>query len=190
MCSIAGASLALSAIGTGMSAMGQVNQANAQSQAAAYQAQVARNNQIIADQNAKVALDAGRVQEQNQRLKTAALIGSQRAAIAGSGLDANTGSAVDLQSDAAMLGEQDARTIYQNAKLKAYGYETQASSQGAQAGLLDTQAANAQSAGTLGVMTSLISGASTVSDKWSKWISTGSGSGTTIQADNPLVAFS
>ncbi len=73
------------------SAGGSIMQGVSQSQAANYQAQVARNNQVIAQQNAKLAIQEGGVQEQAQREKTSQLIGGEIAQEAASGVSPNTG---------------------------------------------------------------------------------------------------
>jgi len=149
--------------------MSSMKQAQAQQEQASYQADVARNNQVIAQQNAKAALDAGETEAQTQRIKTAALVGQQRSAAAGSGLDPNVGSAADLQGDAAFLGEQDVNTIKHNATLQAYGYQVQGTTAAAQAGLYEAQAKAAGGNGLLSAGGSLAGGASTVSDKWLKY---------------------
>lgn len=160
--------IASSVIGTGMSAMGAIQQGNAQAQAANYQAQVAANNKIIADQNARYAIQAGQVQEANKRTQTAALIGTQRAAGAANGLDVNSGSNVDLQASAATLGEADALTIRDAAARQARGYQIQGLDYQATAQLDQMRANNASQAGGLNAFASILGGASSVADKWSK----------------------
>ena len=86
---LAGASLAATAGGTILSAAGQSQQAAQQAAAANYQAQIARMNQQAAERNAQLALQQGEAQEDRQRLKTAQLMGSQRAAFAAQGGDVN-----------------------------------------------------------------------------------------------------
>ncbi len=157
---IAAASLAASAVGTGVAMYGQSQQAAAQSQAANYQSAVARNNAIIANQNAQAALDAGQAQEQQQRLKTAGLIGAERATMAANGVELDSGSALNVQSSAASLGELDALTVRSNAARQAYGYQTQATNFGAQAQLDNSQASWASATGQIGMASSFLGGAS------------------------------
>ena len=138
---------------------GSVMQGISQSQAANYQAQVARNNQTIAQQNAKLAIEQGGVAEQAQRMKTFQLIGSEVAQEAASGVSPNSGSALNVRSSAAETGELDALTIRSNAQLAARNAQIQGMSYGAQAGLYSSMANWAG-------MNSILGGASSVSDKW------------------------
>jgi hypothetical protein len=131
------------ALPSAMLDVGGLNQqASAQAGMANYQAQIARNNQMIAEGYAQRALQQGKVDEQNQRLKSAAALGSQRASLASQGGDVNSGSPLDLQADTARLGEYDAQAIRNNAALKAYGYRVQAFNNAADAGRYDLQAAD------------------------------------------------
>lgn len=160
------AALALSGVGAAVSAYGAIQQGNAAASAANYQAQVARNNQIIADQNAQFALQQGQQQEAAKQQQTAQTISDQRAVTAAAGIDPNRGSSLRIQGDTAALGELDAQTIRNNASRTAWGFQTQGANFGAQAGLLQSQASNATAAGQLGAFSSIIGGASSVSNKW------------------------
>jgi hypothetical protein len=125
---------------------GMSEQAGAQAGMAGYQAQVARNNQMIAEGYAQRALQQGQVDEQTQRLKTAAALGTQRASLASQGSDVDSGSPLDLQGDTARMGEYNAQTVRNNAALKAYGYRVQAYNNAADAGRYDLQAADTMAA--------------------------------------------
>ncbi len=159
-------SLALTAASTVMGAIGQRQQAAASAGMANYQAQVARNNQMVAEWNAQRALQQGQVDEQNQRLKSAALLGSQRAALASQGGDVDSGSPLDVQADTARAGEYDAQTIRNNDALKAYGYRVQGANAGAEANLDDYKAASTMAALPYGIGSSLLGGASSLGDKY------------------------
>ncbi len=135
-------------------------QAGAQAGMANYQAQVARNNQMIAENYAQRALQQGQVDEQNQRFKTAAALGSQRASLASQGGDVNSGSPLDLQADTARMGEYDAQAVRSNAGLKAYGYRVQAYNNAADAGRYDLQAADTWAALPYRIGSSLLNNAS------------------------------
>ena len=163
----------MAAIGLGMSAVGTVAQMYGQyqagqagAQAARYQAAVARNNAIVSGYNAQQALDQGDAAVTQSQMKTRSLIGAQRAALAANGVDVNSGSALDVQSDSAMLGQLDALTLRYNAQTKANAYLSQAGQYIAQGGLFDQQAGSALDASLIGMGTSLLSGASSVGDKW------------------------
>lgn len=157
-------------------AAGARTQAQAVSEASKYQAQVARNNAVIDEQNAQVALDAGRTAEQGQRQKTAQIIGQTRNAIAANGFSTTNGTPADIISDEAKLGELDALTIRHNAARQAYGYRVEGMSDEAQAGLLEREGANALVAGEIKAgaaktagLSSILSGATSLSDKFLGW---------------------
>lgn len=166
---IAIAGLVTGVAGGAMSAMGQAQQANAAAANASYQAGMMRNQQLIAQKNAEEALKRGAIAEEQQRLKTGQIIGSQRAALASQGADINTGSPLDIQTDTARAGEQDALTIRSNSAREAYNYQVQASGAGAQAGLLDMQSANATASLPFTVGSTLLGTASSVAGKWADW---------------------
>ena len=156
-------------VGAVTGAIGSYNSGAANADAAMYQAAVARNNQTVAMQNAKYALDAGRVQEQAQRQKTAQMIGAQRAAMAANGIDISSGTPARIQESTGIVGELDALTIRNNAARQAYNYQVQAGDFEANAGMLDRTASNARTAGSIGAISSIVGGASGVADKWLKW---------------------
>jgi hypothetical protein len=156
------AGLVGSLVGSVVNASGQQEQAQAQSEAAAYQAQVAQNNAAIAQQNAKLDIQAGETAAVNQGLKTRAAVGTARANQGASGVDPNTGSASAVQAGQQEIGYLDALTLRSDAAKKAYGQEVAATSDTAQAGLEELEAGQAQEAGTIGEVGTLLSGASTV----------------------------
>lgn len=163
---IAAIGLAATAIGAGVSAYSAIEQGNAASSAANYQAQVARNNQIIADQNAQVALQQGEQQVNAKQEQTAQVISQQRAITAAAGVDPNQGSSARIQGDTAALGALDVNTIRNNAQRTAYGFQTQGMNFADNASLLQSQSSQASSAGALGSFSSIIGGASSVAGKW------------------------
>ena len=159
---VAAVSLGMAAASTVMGAIGKSQEGAAQAGMANYQAQLARNNQQVAEWNAQRALQQGQVDEQNQRFKTASVLGSQRAALASQGGDVDSGSPLDIQADTARAGEYDAQAIRNNAALKAYGYRVQAANAGGEANLDDYKAASTMSALPFGVGSSLLGGLSSV----------------------------
>jgi hypothetical protein len=127
-----------------------------------YQAQLARNNQMIAEGYAQRALQQGQVDAQNQRFKTAATLGSQRASLASQGGDVDSGSPLDLQADTARIGEYNAQAVRNNAALKAYGYRVQGYNSAADANRYDAEAANTMALLPYRIGSSLLSGAKTL----------------------------
>lgn len=160
------AALGASAVGAGVSAYSAHEQGVAQQQAMLYQAQIARNNQDIANQYAEAEIQKGQRLEEAKRMETASQEGAVRAAAGASGLEVNADSPLRLQGDTAKLGELDALTIRDNASRAAYGYKVQGMSYAAQAQLDEMGGASAARAGVLGQWSSIIGGASSVSDKW------------------------
>lgn len=156
---LAGMSIISSLAGAGMSAY-------AQSQSADYNAQVARNNQIVANQNAGMAIEQGAQAEQTQRIKTGSMISGAEAQQAASGINPNTGSALNVRSSAAETGELDADTIRYNSNLQARNLQYQSSQFGAQAQLDSSMAG-------WSVANSILGGASSVSNKWLQYQQSG-----------------
>lgn len=180
---LAVASLATSALSAGVGAIGAIQQGQAaaaaarqQSAAAAYQAQVARNQQQVLEWQARDAEARGSEEERQRRVKTRLQIGAQRAAMASQGVDLGEGSPLDIVGDTAAVGEQDALSIRSNARREAWDFRLRGTNAGADAAMGDfssralaRRAASYESASWLGVGANLISGASTVSDRWSMY---------------------
>ena len=155
--------------GTALGAYGQIQAGQQAAAAAEYNAAVARNNQIIADRQAEDALKRGQVAEEEQRRRTRAMAGTQRAALAASGVQLDQGSPVDILSDTAQFGELDALTIRNNAEREAYGYRVQGMNFGAEAGLQQARAASAMPSALIGAGSTLLSGAASTYDRYSTW---------------------
>lgn len=141
--------------GSALSAVGSVRQGQQQANAANFNAAVAANNAQLATQNATTAGQVGAEETAITQQKTRAEVGAIKAAQAANGIDINSGSAVDVRSSASELGELNAITIRGNAARTAYGYQTQARSDEANANLLrqeanyDTEAGDTKAATTL-----------------------------------------
>lgn len=166
---MANISLATTGLGTYMQYQGQKAQAVAQQQQYEYQAKVNENNQKIAEWQAQDAKDRGDIAEKQHRIKVSQLKGRQRSALAASGVVVDEGSGLDILGDTAEMGELDALTIRSNAEREAYDYEVSAMNSGAQAGINRASGENAYAAGNYGAMTTLLSGAGSVADKWYRW---------------------
>lgn len=160
-------SLALGAAGAGVSAYGTYEQGQATANAASYSAEVAKNNQIVAEQNAKYAEAAGEAQATATGLKGSATAARVKTAQAASGIDVNRGSAVDVQVSQREQEQLDTETVLNNAMLQAYGYRTAGVNYGAEAGLQEAKASQAKTGGVLGAAGSLLSNASGLGFKWS-----------------------
>lgn len=152
--------------GTLMGAAGAIQSGNAAKAAGDYNAQVAENNKIVAERQAADALARGQIAEDEQRRKTMAIKGAQRAALGASGVALDSGSPLDILGDTAAFGELDALTIRSNAEREAYGYRVQGMNFEAEAGLARAQGKAAQTAGYVGAGGTLLSGLATVGDRW------------------------
>ena len=157
------ASIASTAIGTGISAIGQARQASAQRQQAQYQARVAENNAITAERLAEDSIQRGQIEEQRNRAQTRQLQGRQTAALAASGVDVASGSALDVISDTAAVGEIDALTIRDNAAREAWQRRMQAQEFTQQGALFSAEAAATSSLAPVGT---LLTGIGGIADRW------------------------
>lgn len=168
---------ALALVGTiasaGIGAVGAMQSASAQKSQADYQAAVARNNATIARQNAEQTAEAGAVAAQNSSLKAGAMTSGARAMAAAHGIDVNSGSAQDVQDSSQKIGLMDALTVYNNSEQKAYGQMSQAKNFDYEAQLDTMKGDSASSAGMIGAMSSLVSGASSFSSKWMSFSNAG-----------------
>ena len=161
--------LGAQAASTLFSAVGGVKQGAAAAGVAEYQAQVARNNATIARQNAEYASQAGETAAQALDLKARSALGSIRAAQSASGLSIDSPSLQDVYEGSAQVYRLDTANIVQNAALRARSYEAQGTEYLAEADLQERKASDSQSAGTLAAVGSLLSGASSFADKWTRY---------------------
>lgn len=166
---IAGAGLAMAAAGTAMTVSGQMNAQAAAGAQANYMRQVQQQQQQAAEVQARDAVARGAIAEQKTRDATGQRIGTETAALAGQGTDLS-GSPTDILTDTRKAGELDALTVRNNAAREAWGYEVQGSNAAANA-----QLSGSFSPSNIGAGASLLSGASSLSDKWSKFQYNGTG---------------
>lgn len=155
----------------GMQVVGAVGQASAARQQskdnqAAYESQaaVSRNNAMIAEWQARDALQRGARSEQQQRLKTASLKGSQRARLAANGVALDEGSALNILDDTDYMGEQDALTIRDNTAKEAWAHRNQASGYTSDSSMLSARAGAEDPNGAM--FGSLLTGAGQVASSW------------------------
>jgi hypothetical protein len=163
---LAMSSMSLAAGGAVGKAFGSWFGGQAESNMYQYQAGVAKVNQQIAEQNAKYAVAAGEEKAQESGLKTRAEIGQTRAIQGASGLDVNRGSAVEVRASEADIGAENTAIIRSNAAREAYDYKVQGFQAGAQSTIYGMVAKNVVTAGNMGAVSSILGGASSVSDKW------------------------
>ena len=162
-------SAAAAVIGLAMSAFGYYQQGEQQKAQYQYQADMMARNAKIADMNAADAQRRGDIEEKQNRLKVAGLIGTQKSAFASSGVAIEEGSPLEVTSDTAAWGEWEAQTIKHNTAKEIWGIKNISADYRAQSGLYDAAATNAYQGGMFKAGGSLLSGAGTVADKWSSW---------------------
>lgn len=168
MCELATIAAAASVASAAMGAFGAIQQGQAAKNAAEYQAAVDRNNQQVAEWQAKDAVDRGAEAERQHRIKVAGVLGSQKAAMAANGLDLSSGSPLDILGDTAMYGELDALTIRSNAEREAYGYRVRSQDFASSAQLAQMRGSSAATAGMIGAGATLLTGAGQAASTWAK----------------------
>jgi len=160
------ASMGMSAVGAGINVFGAIQSGAAQSRMYQYQAGVAETNQKIALQNRDYALNAGETEAVRYGMGAAQRGAQIKTGMSASGMDIGSGSKADVQSSQQVVSGMDLGQIRNNAARKAYGYEVEAAQNTAQAGLYTRAASDAESAGGIKALGSLVSGAGSVADKW------------------------
>ena len=138
----------------------------AQKQMYDYQAGVAKLNAEISRQNETYATQVGEIQATQAGLQGAQRMGKIRAAQGASGLDVNSGSNKQVQDSQVEITKFDAAAIRSNAARTAYTYANQAVGFGAQANMDTVAGKNARMAGLIGVGSSLVGAAASVSSEW------------------------
>lgn len=161
------ASAVMGGVGTAVQAVGAMQASSAQESAYEYQAQVSANNAKLAEWQAQAELEKGAQAEMEQRRKTAALKGSQRATMAARGLDLGVGSPLNILTETDYLGEMDALTIRDTAARNAWAARVQGTNDLNNAQLLKMRA-EAESPIMAGAG-SLLTGAGAVADRWYKY---------------------
>ena len=171
------AGIGLAGIGAVTNAYGTYESGQAQSKMYGYQAGLAQYNAQIDKQNADYAMAAGEQSAAKYGMGARFQAGKIVAAQSASGIAIGGGSAADVVAGQKTVTDIDMATIRNNAARTAYGYETKAVSDTAQAGIYSAASANASAAGKIGAIGSLISGAGSVATKWSQYGQTFGGAG-------------
>lgn len=157
----------------GIGAVGAIQQGQAASAQAQYQSQVARNNQIVAEQNARYQATAASTRAQTEDMKNRALLGSIEAAQGASGIAFDSPTLEQIRESQRQVGRLSTQNVYNEGLQEARQSQQAASGFAAESQLSNMRASSASSAGTTGAFTSLLSGASSFSDKWMKFKNAG-----------------
>ena len=162
-------SLAMTAIGTVAGIASSASQAQAQSAQAEYQSKIAQRNADLAEQQASAQRMQGYENMAAERLKTARLIGQQRAQAGASGVAVDSGSFLDVAEDTAARGDIAAINAYNKGIDTGYNSEIQAWNYESQAAGYDYSAGQAQSAGVLSAIGQGIGGIADMGSTWAKF---------------------
>ena len=161
-----GVSMAMSAGGSLLNAFGESKAGSAQADMLSYRAGLAQYRKKIALQNRDFAYEQGEEEAMRFGFKARQRAGAIKAAQGASGIDVGSGSPKAVREGQRRITEIDLGTIYDNAARRAYGFETEAAYEETQAALYDEAASRTRSATSMKVASSLLSGATAVSDKW------------------------
>lgn len=155
------ASLAIAATvgSSAIQGIGAIQQSQASAAAAGYNAKVAGMNAQIATQNANLTGAEGEQNVGAAELKTKAQVGGITANQGASGEEVNTGSAVNVRESAAQEGMLNALNVRSQAARAAYGYQTQAAGDVAQAGLYRSEQSADKTAGFINAGADILGGA-------------------------------
>lgn len=159
-------SLGGSMLGGVLGAEGAKTSADASANMYKYKAGVARVNSQIEQSNAEWALMAGESKGMQAGLEYAQRKGGILTTQGASGFDVNAGSNTRVRDSEGTIAQYDQSNIAVNAKRESQSYQNRAYSAEAEAGLADMGATNAQKAGDIGVMSSILGGATSVANKW------------------------
>jgi hypothetical protein len=123
-----------------------VQQYESQKAEARYNEAVENDKARIGEAQAEQALQLGNIEEDRQRARVRAAIGSQRVALAANNIDTSSGTALDLIGETAQFGEEDALAIRANAAREAWGYKVGANDSRNQAKLTKAAGKNKSTA--------------------------------------------
>lgn len=170
---VLGVSLGASIFGSIYKAKGEKDLAESKAKTYEYQAGVAEVNKDIALQNRDYAFQVGESEAVAYGLKAQRRAGQLKAAQGASGIDIGSESSVAVREGQKATTRLDLATIRSNAARVAYGYESEAVQYENQAELYRRGAKDTRKAGRTSATASLISGVSSVADKWGKASSVG-----------------
>lgn len=162
----AGIGIGTSVAATSLNSQAALQSSSAQSSQYLYQAGIAEMNRRTALENRDYALTVGESEALAFGLKAGQRKGEIRAAQGASGIDVGSGSSKDVRVSQEQLDRLDADTIRRNAARVAYGHSIEAAREEAQTELYRRASKDTIEGGKIKARASLISGASSVADKF------------------------
>jgi hypothetical protein len=169
----ASASMLSGILGTGQQALADVAGGMGQADQYAYQAAIATNNAATTRANAAAEMAAGGYAESALKMGTGRLRAEQRAAYAANGIDVSLGSPIDIDNSTATLGAMDAAMVHYNAARSAFGLESQAREFEEESSMFRRAATNAKKVGMSKAKQTILSGATSLSSRWSQFKQSG-----------------
>lgn len=181
-------SIGTSLLSGAMGVAGAKSSADASADSFNFKAGIARLNADINKQNAAWAINSGGIKAANYGLKAGQDIAETKVTQAASGLDINSGSKEAVRDTQQTVAKYDQDIIRADAAHTAHGYEVKAAADTAEAAMDTAAASNAQKAGKLNMLSSVIGTATSVASKWTQGntigMFSGSGSGPIGTFDN------
>ncbi|MEA4834960.1 MAG: hypothetical protein VB133_07495 [Anaeromusa sp.] len=163
--------VALQIAGTLFSAVAQKQQADAQAAVYNAQAQQADQNAKIANRQQESVADAYAEKQNDLRQRMRVAAGQQAATYGARSLEGGAGSALDVLAGTYEGYQRDTRNLLSNQRNDVWGKQVEETNYTNQANQYRASADNASTAGNMGMLTTLVSGAATTSaymDKWKK----------------------
>lgn len=170
-------SVGSSLLGGALGGAGASFSAGASADSFNFKAGIAKLNADIDKQNASWAINSGGIKATNYGLKAGQEIADTKVVQAASGLDVNSGSKEAVRDTQQTVAAYDQGLIRADAAHTAHGYEVKAAADTAEASMDTAAASNAQKAGKLDVLKSIIGTASSVASKWTQGNTIGMWSG-------------
>jgi len=157
----------LAFLGLGLGVKGAYDQSQARKDALEQQAEIARQNKVLADMQAKDALERGALAKQGHRRQVNQIRGNQIASMAARGLDLGGGTAADVLASTDIMAQYDSKTIGDNAEKEAEGFRMMGKNYLANSSLLSMRAGRENP--LLSGATSLLTNADKVSEYWNQY---------------------
>jgi hypothetical protein len=149
--------VAIPFIMVGMAVMGSVMSAQAQKKEGEAAKEAAQYNAAISRRNAEISMDQAAMDAEAQGRDARAKAGSMRAAYGASGVTME-GSPLDVLESSAITAEQDRQTILYKGRIKALGFEDEAT-------LYDMSGENAEERGNSRSTATLLGGIGSAAGK-------------------------
>ena len=163
----------MATVGMGMSAakgavgaFGALREGEAGAAMYRYKSGMALVNRSLALQNADYTRKMGEVQAGESGLKSRFQMGKITTAQSASGVDINSGTAVGVRAGQQKIAQIDQSLIRANAARRAYGYDVEAAKDLTESQMDLRAADDVKSASRISALSSILGGASSVSDKW------------------------